>query len=170
MNRFLVQWLGGAELTQTLAKLQTLRRVFTQQQRVLQIETLALRAFQLLINLGAGQVVVQAGGAQLQHPFGIFQRGEVITGHLMQLPQVARQALQHACRVTGVQVAGAQFGGRSHMPLLQLAAFAGVQTAAAAGVEQMVGSRYTQEEMPGEVHPLQRNLQPLRQLQRQQGQ
>ncbi|MNG22642.1 hypothetical protein D3C84_1071510 [compost metagenome] len=52
----------------------------------------------------------------------------------------------------------------------QFPAIIGVQATATAGVEQVIGTRYAQQEMPGEVDPDHGDFQPPGQLQRNQPQ
>ncbi|MNY08699.1 hypothetical protein D3C86_1415670 [compost metagenome] len=84
--------------------------------------------------------------------------------------QVAREPLQHAAPVAGAHVAGTEFGLGALAADQQLAAVAGIQAPSAAGVEQVVGPRHPQQEMPGKIHSLQGNPQSPCQLQGDQGQ
>jgi hypothetical protein len=78
--------------------------------------------------------------------------------------------LQHLHRFGGQQMLGAELHVRAVLALQQFPAIVGVQPATAARVEQMVGPRNPQQEMPGEVDPDQGNFQASGQFQRDQSQ
>ncbi len=88
----------------------------------------------------------------------------------MQLAQVARQALQHLLRAGGAQVLCRQREVGAKLACQQLATVAGVQAPAATGVEQVVGTRHAQQEVPGKTHALQRYAQTPGQLEGEDGQ
>ncbi|MNY20379.1 hypothetical protein D3C86_1538540 [compost metagenome] len=83
----------------------------------------------------------------------------------MQLAQVARQALQHLRRLGGQQMLGAEFHVRAVLAVQQFPAIVRIKATATARVEQMIGARYAQQKVPGEVDPNQGDLQAMRQLQ-----
>ena len=60
---------------------------------------------------------------------------------------------------------GVELHVRAVLALQQFTAIIGVQAAATAGVQQMIGARHPQQEMAGEIDPDQRDLQALGQLQ-----
>ena len=68
------------------------------------------------------------------------------------MAQVARQPLQDGPWLGGQQVVGLQFQLRPILARQQLPAVVGVQAPAAARVQQVIGSRYPQQEVPREVH------------------
>ena len=71
-----------------------LDRVVAEQQRMLQVKTLGVRAVQPLVQAGPGQVVGGTGVAQFQDAIGVDQGiDEVVVGQV-QLAQVARQPVQ----------------------------------------------------------------------------
>ncbi len=59
---------------------------------------------------------------------------------------------------------------RAVLTLQQLAAIIRIKPPTAAGIQQVISARHPQQEMPGEVHADQRNLQTARQFQGYQGQ
>lgn len=158
---------GGAavQLTQALAEQQALCRVVAQEQRTLQVEALGLRAVQVLVQFGAGQVIDHRRRAEQQHAFGILERGQVVVRQQVQLAQVAGQAQEQGTGIAAQQVAGVQVCIRALVAQQQFPAVTGIQAAPATGIEQVVGTRYAEQEVAREVHPLQRDLQPARQFQ-----
>lgn len=81
------------------------------------------------------------------------------------MAQVARQAQQQAAGVAGQQMAGVEFGAWTGHALQQFTAVSRVKAASAAGVEQVIGAGHAQQQVPGKIHRLQRNLQLSGQLQ-----
>ncbi|MNP67571.1 hypothetical protein D3C76_1634190 [compost metagenome] len=95
-------------MAETLGQSQALDGIVAEQQGMLQVEAFGLGAFKVLVQGGPGQVVAGGAGAQLQHPFGIFECCQVIVMGRMQLTQVAGQALEHLLWARGKQVLGAE--------------------------------------------------------------
>ena len=89
----------GRQVPQAFCQANPLDRVVAEQQRMLQVETLGIRAVQALIEAGPGQVIGGAGIAQFQHSFGVDQGAYVVIVGEVQLTQVSRQALQHLHRI-----------------------------------------------------------------------
>src|SRR3990167_7429140 len=83
----------------------------------------------------------------------------------VQLAQGARQALQEGGGVTGLQVLGAQLAGLA-IAQQQFATVTRVKAAAAAGVQQVIGTGHPQEKMAVEVDSGKRDVQASSQLQR----
>ncbi|MCY1400037.1 hypothetical protein D9M71_151100 [compost metagenome] len=137
---------------------------------MLQVKTLGVRAVQPLVQAGPGQVVGGTGVAQFQDAIGVDQGIDDIVVGQVQLAQVARQPLQHLHRLGGFQVLGAELDVRAVLAVQQFPTIVGVKATAAAGIEQMIGARHPQQEMPGEVDPDHGNFQALGQLQRNQPQ
>ena len=79
----------GRQVPQPLGQAQALDRVFAEQQRVFQVKTFRIRAFQALIQTGPRQVIGGAGIAQFEHALGVDQGGQMIVIGKVQLAQVA---------------------------------------------------------------------------------
>ena len=62
----------------------------------------------------------------------------------------------------------AEFDIWAQLAIELITAVAGVQAASAAGVEQVIGARYTEHEMTREIHALQWDIQAARHFQRDQ--
>ncbi|MNC53786.1 hypothetical protein D3C75_1032250 [compost metagenome] len=65
---------------------------------------------------------------------------------------------------------GAELHVRAILAMQQLSAIVRIKATAAAGIEQMIGARHPQQEMPGKVDPDHGDLQAPGQLQRNQPQ
>ncbi|MNM84502.1 hypothetical protein D3C81_965920 [compost metagenome] len=108
--------------------------------------------------------------AQFEHALGVLQAGQRFAGGEVQLAQVARQALEHFLRAGGAQMAGLQFDLRPGVAQQQVAAVAGVEATAGDRVELVIGAGNAQQEVPGEVHADQGDIQVPRQFQGDQSQ
>jgi len=151
----------GRQMPQPFGQANPLDRVVGEQQGMLQVEALGVRAVQPLVKTGTGQVVGRRVIAQLQHTLGVDQRTDVVVVGKVQLAQVARQPLQHLPGFGGEQVLGAELQVRAVLALQQFAAIVGVQPASAARVEQVVGPWHPQQEMPGKLTPTRGISRPL---------
>ena len=132
---------------------------------MLQVESLGLRAFQMLIQAGSSEIVAGVGLTELQHASGILERREQIFIDLMQMTQIARQALEHRLRRRGAHVIRLERHVGPELTQQQFSTVLGVQPAAVAWVQRVVGAGHAQQKMAGKVDPLQRNLQAPCELQ-----
>ena len=101
------------ELVQALAEGETLGIVVAEQQGAFQVEAFGLWTVQMPVEIGAGQVVGNAGRTELQDPLGVLQRCQVILGMQMQLAQVAGEPLDQFALAAGTQVGGVQLCARA---------------------------------------------------------
>ena len=76
-------------MPQSFSQANPLDRVITEQQRMLQVETLGVRAIQPLIEAGPGEVIGGVGVAQCQHAFSVDQGADVVIVGKVQLTQIA---------------------------------------------------------------------------------